>query len=79
VKANRVYHLTVSRGGREPRFLAGRGRTDRVEVTSIDDGELILYFKLEPKRAARLVRQLREEMASLEAEEFRSLWDGADE
>ena len=40
MKANRAFHLIVSRGSREPAFLADRRRLDRIEVISIDDGEL---------------------------------------
>ncbi len=79
MKANRVFHLNVSRGGREPAFMADRDRIDRIEVVSIDDGELMLYFEIPAKRAARLVKQLREDLVGLEAEEFIALWEGADE
>lgn len=78
MKANRVFHLHVTRGGREPAFLADRGRRDRIEVVSIDDGELMLYFEVPAKQAAKLVRLLREDLVGLEAEEFISLWEGAD-
>ena len=79
MKANRVFHLSVSRGGREPAFMADRGRLDRIEVVSIDDGELMLYFEVPAKQAAKLVKQLREDLVGLEAEEFIALWEGADE
>jgi hypothetical protein len=79
MRANRVFHLNVSRDGREPAFMADRGRMDRIEVVSIDDGELMLYFEIPAKRAAKLVRQLREDLVALEAEEFIALWEGADE
>jgi hypothetical protein len=78
MKANRVFHLTVSRGGREPSFLADRRRLDRIEVVSVDDGELLLYWELPPKDAAKLVRRLRADLAGLEAEEFLALWEDAD-
>jgi hypothetical protein len=79
MKANRVFHLNVSRGGREPAFMADHDRTDRIEVVSIDDGELMLYFEIPAKRAAKLVKRLREDLVGLEAEEFIALWEGADE
>jgi hypothetical protein len=79
MKANRVFHLSISRGGREPAFMADRGRLDRIEVVSIDDGELMLYFDVPAKQAAKLVRQLREDLVGMEAEEFIALWEGADE
>ncbi len=78
MRANRVFHLTLSRGGREPAFLADRRRLDRIEVVSIDDGELLLYWDLPAKDAARLARRLRADLAGMEAEEFLALWEGAD-
>ncbi|HEY1566417.1 MAG TPA: hypothetical protein VGF68_05345 [Solirubrobacteraceae bacterium] len=78
MKANRVFHLIVTRGGREPSFLADRGRMDRIEVVSVDDGELLLYWELAPKDATKLVRRLRADLAGLEAEEFLAMWEDAD-
>ena len=63
---------------REPAFLADRRRLDRIEVVSIDDGDLLLYWELPPKDATKLLRQLRADLAGLEAEEFLALWEGAD-
>jgi hypothetical protein len=79
MKANRVFHLIVSREGREPAFMADRRRLDRIEVISVDDGELVLYWDLPAKQAAKLVKQLRADLAGLESEEFIALWEGADE
>lgn len=78
MRANRAFHLIVSRGGHEPVFLADRRRLDRIEVVSVDDGELLLYWELPAKEAATLVRRLRADLAGLEAEEFLALWEGAD-
>ncbi|HEY1711853.1 MAG TPA: hypothetical protein VGG07_03070 [Solirubrobacteraceae bacterium] len=78
MKANRVFHLIVSRGGREPSFMADRRRVDRIEVVSIDDGELLLYWELPAKDASTLLRRLRADLVGLEAEEFLALWEGAD-
>jgi hypothetical protein len=78
MKANRVFHLIVTRGGREPSFMADRRRVDRIEVVSIDDGELLLYWELAPKDASTLLRRLRADLVGLEAEEFLALWEGAD-
>ncbi|MGO9959314.1 MAG: hypothetical protein ACLP50_25640 [Solirubrobacteraceae bacterium] len=79
MKANRAFRLIVSRDGREPAFLADPKRLDRIEVVSIDDGELILYWDLPAKAAARLIKRLRADLVGLEAEEFIALWEGADE
>jgi hypothetical protein len=78
VKANRAYELIVSRGGLEPAFLADDHRTDRIEVVSVDDGEVVLYWDLGAKLASRLLKELRADLASLEAADFFDKWVGAD-
>lgn len=78
MRANRAYHLIVSREGLEPAFLADANRLDRIEVVSIDDGEVILFWVLPPKDAAKLLRALRADLAQLDAEEFIGAWEGAD-
>jgi hypothetical protein len=78
MKANRAYELIVSRGGLEPAFLSDPNRTDRIEVVSIDDGEVMLYWDVNVKHASKLLRLLRADLASLDAEEFFDKWIDAD-
>ena len=78
MRANRAYDLIVSRGGREPAFMSDPSRTDRIEVVSVDDGEVILYWNLAPKEASKLIRLLRADLVNLEAEEFFDKWLDAD-
>lgn len=78
MKANRAYRLIVSRESREPAFLADRGRTDRIEVVSVADEEIVLYWDLPPRQASRLLKELRGDLVGLEAEDFIRRWDGAD-
>lgn len=78
MKANRVFHLIVSREGREPSFLAGGARLDRIEVVSVDDGEVVLYWELPAKQAHNLLKRLREDLVGLDAEQFIARWEGAD-
>jgi hypothetical protein len=78
MRANRAYHLIVSKEGLEPAFLADARRLDRIEVVSVDDGEVILYWAVDAKLAARLLKELREDLVALEAEEFIDKWIGAD-
>ena len=78
MKANRAYQLIVSRGGREPAFFSDPDRSDRIEVVSVDDGEVILYWNVAPKDASRLLRLLRVDLANLDAEEFFDKWLDAD-
>ena len=78
MRANRAYHLIVSRAGHEPAFLADPNRLDRIEVVSVDDGEVVLYWTVNAKLASRLLKQLREDLVALDAEEFFDKWVGAD-
>lgn len=78
MKANRAYELIVSRGGREPAFLSDPGRTDRIEVVSVDDGEVILYWDVAPRQASTLLKLLRADLINLEDEEFFDKWLDAD-
>lgn len=78
MRANRVYRLIVSRGGRGPAFLADRDRRDRIEVVSLEDSELVLYWELPAREAARLTRELRADLAAMDADEFIALWQDAD-
>ena len=58
--------------------MADRHRTDRIEVISIDDGEVVLYWELPAKPATKLVKALREDLVGLEADAFVRRWEGAD-
>lgn len=78
MRANRAYHLTVSRQGLEPAFMSGPERLDRIEVVSIEDGEVILYWDLPAKEASKLLKTLRADLAGLDAAEFIARWEGAD-
>ncbi len=78
MRANRAFHLIVSRESVEPAFLADRGRLDRIEVVSVDDGEVILYWELPAKDGAKLLRELRADLVGLDAQEFVRAWAGAD-
>lgn len=78
MRANRAYHLIVSREGREPAFLADPARIDRIEVVSVDDGEVVLYWNVQAKLASRLLKLLREDLVALDAEQFIDKWIGAD-
>lgn len=78
MRANRVFELIVSRPVLEPAFLAEPQRLDRIEVVSLDDGEVVLYWELPPKRAGRLVKALRADLVTLQETEFIARWQGLD-
>lgn len=77
MRANRAYHLSVHRS-RQPAFLSDGDRLDRIEVVSIDDGEVVLYWNLPHKQASKLLKLLRTDLVSLDAEEFFETWVDAD-
>ena len=78
MRANRAYHLIVSRGSVSPAFL-DQSRVDRIELVSFDDGEVILFWQLPAKLAARMLREMRADLANLEAREFFEKWASVQE
>lgn len=78
MKANRAFELLVSRDGREPAFLADPRRLDRLEVVSVETGEVVLYWELPARAAARLERRLRADLVGLDATAFLAAWSDAD-
>ncbi len=78
MRANRAFELLVSRDGPKMAFLADRRRLDRLEVISIDTGEVIFYWELPPREATRLERRLRADLVALEAEAFIAAWSRDD-
>jgi hypothetical protein len=75
MRANRAFHLIVSRERLEPAFLARPERQDRIEVVSIDDGEVVMFWELPAKPAAKLAKALRTDLAGLDADEFVARWN----
>jgi hypothetical protein len=74
MRANRAFQVIVTRGGRAPALLADARRTDHVEVVSIDDGEVSLFWDRPPQAASRLARALREDLSRLSDQEFLARW-----
>jgi len=59
------------------RILVGR---DTVEVVDIADGETVLLWDLAPGRVRRFARAVREDLNTMQAEDFLAQWTarGAD-
>ncbi len=74
MRANRAYRLIVRRGGLTPALLAGPDRIDRIEVVEVDSGEVALFWDLDPRRATRLARALKADLAQLDADAFIAAW-----
>jgi hypothetical protein len=77
MRANRAYHLIHTRGSLRPAVIAGDERHDLVEVVSIDDGEVVLFWELPARPAGRLLRALRTDLATLDATDFLERWERA--
>lgn len=78
MRANRAFELLVCREGREPAFLADRRRLDRLEVVSVDTGEVVFFWELPARAASKLERQLRADLAAMEAGAFVDAWSRDD-
>jgi hypothetical protein len=78
MRANREFELLLTRGGSEPAFLADHRRRDRLEVVSIETGEVVFFWELPARAAAKLRRQLQEDLVALDAEAFVEAWSGLD-
>jgi hypothetical protein len=74
VRANRAFHLISAREGVEPAFFADDSRLDRIEVVSIDDGEAVLFWDVPARVASRLLRELKTDLAGMEAQAFLEKW-----
>jgi hypothetical protein len=53
------------------RLLVGR---DTVEVVDIADGETVLLWDLAPTRVRKFARSVREDLNTMEAEDFLARW-----
>ena len=78
MKANRAYRLIVTRGGLAPALLAHADRVDHVEVVEVDSGEVVLFWDHSPQAASKRARELRADLAQLDAEEFIARWSTVD-
>jgi hypothetical protein len=78
MRAKDAYRLILTRGGRAPALLADAERVDHIELVGIDDGEVVLFWDLQPQAASRRARMLREELGQLDAAEFLARWSTVD-
>jgi hypothetical protein len=74
VRANRAYRLIHTKGSRAPAFLAGPERMDQVEVVSVDDGEIVLFWDVSGAEAGGFVRALRADLSQIDAGDFIRRW-----
>lgn len=78
MRAKDAYRLIVRRGGMAPALLADPRRVDHVEVVEVESGEAVLFWDRPPHGASRLAREIRRDLHSMGAAEFRARWDSVE-
>ena len=76
--ARSAYQLTVTRTGRSPSFLSAPDRVDHIEIMSLDDGEVVLFWDVAGRETRRIEGALRADLESMEAAEFLDRWRAFD-
>lgn len=74
MSARDAFRVVHTRAGRGPAFLAEPGRVDHVEVVELASGEVVYFWDLPPRAAAKVARALREDLHSLGEAEFLAAW-----
>ena len=76
--ARSAYQLTVTRTGRSPSFLSAPDRVDHIEIVSLDDGEVVLFWDVAGRETRRIEGALRADLESMTASEFLAHWRAFD-
>ena len=74
MSASRRYEVSVTRTGLAPGRLAAPDRFDHIEVISLDDMEVVLFWDVPARETARMEAALREELARMDETEFLARW-----
>jgi hypothetical protein len=78
VPARSSYQVSVRRTGRSPSFLSAPDRVDHVEIVSLDDGEVVLFWDIPGRDTRRIEGMLRADLEALDAREFLERWAAFD-
>ena len=72
--ARSAYRLIVTRTGRSPSFLSAPDRFDHIEIVSVDDGEVVLFWDVAGRDTGRMEAALRADLEQLDAAGFLERW-----
>lgn len=78
MKAGRTLRLIVRRGGLAPAFLASPNRMDHIEVVDIASGEVVFFWDCAPHLASQRAKELREDLARMDREDFLARWSAVE-
>jgi hypothetical protein len=78
MRAKDAYRLIVRRGGIAPALFADPERVDHIEVVEVQSGEAVLFWDRPPHAASKLAREVRRDLNSMEAQDFRARWDSVE-
>jgi hypothetical protein len=76
--ARSAYRLIVKRSGRSPSFLSAPDRVDQIEIVSVDDGEVVLFWDVAARDTGRMEAALRADLEQLDAASFLERWSASD-
>ncbi|MDP4604082.1 MAG: hypothetical protein NWQ82_02900 [Solirubrobacteraceae bacterium] len=74
MSAFRDYDVIVTRTGLAPGRLAPSDRFDHIEVVSVEDLEVVLFWDVPARVTGRMEASLRDDLQRLESEEFIARW-----
>lgn len=77
MRAKAAFRLIVTRTGRAPGVLTDR--VDLVEVQSLDDLEVVLFWDVPARETTRVEEALRADLEGLSADEFLARWSAVED
>jgi hypothetical protein len=76
--AFRDYDVIVRRTGIAPGRLASADRFDHVEVVSVEDLEVVLFWDVQGRATGRMEAALRDDLQRLDSDEFIARWSAVE-
>lgn len=76
--ASRNYDVIVTRTGLAPGLLAASDRFDHIEVVSVEELEVVLFWDVPARATGRMEAALRDDLQRLESDEFIARWSAVE-
>ncbi len=78
MSAFRSYDVIVTRTGIAPGRLAATDRYDHIEIVSVEDLEVVLFWDVPARATGRMEASLRDDLQRLEGDEFIARWSAVE-